>query len=95
MLKKLVATIAVAIGVGVAGLTVGSSTADARIWFPRHHFEHHFHGGPFFGGGIFIGPPVVYDDYYYTGGGCRWLRIQALRTGSPYWYRRWRACVGY
>ena len=44
-------------------------------------------------------PPPVYRDYYYDnyayGGDCYWLRQQAYATGSPYWWSRYNACVGY
>ena len=40
------------------------------------------------------GPDYYYDDYAY-GGDCYWLRQQAYATGSPYWWSRYNACVGY
>jgi hypothetical protein len=40
------------------------------------------------------GPDYYYDDYAY-GGDCFWLRQQAYATGSPYWWSRYNACVGY
>ena len=33
-------------------------------------------------------------DYAY-GGECYWLRQQAYATGSPYWWSRYNACIGY
>src|SRR6476619_2410869 len=38
---------------------------------------------------------VYGPDYYAYGGDCWWLRRQALATGSPYWWSRYNACVGY
>ncbi len=32
---------------------------------------------------------------YAYGGDCYWLRQQAYATGSPYWWSRYNACVGY
>jgi hypothetical protein len=40
------------------------------------------------------GPDYYYDDYAY-GGDCYWLRQQAYATGSPYWWSRYNACLGY
>jgi hypothetical protein len=34
-------------------------------------------------------------DYYAYGGECYWLRQQAYATGSPYWWSRYNACIGY
>jgi hypothetical protein len=39
------------------------------------------------------GPGVtfwLYDGSYY--GDCAWLRRQAIRTGSSYWWRRFNRC---
>ena len=36
--------------------------------------------------------PVYVASY---GGGCNWLRHRAMETGSPYWWERYRRCVGY
>ena len=40
------------------------------------------------------GPSYYYDDYAY-GGDCYWLLQQAYATGSPYWWSRYNACIGY
>lgn len=40
--------------------------------------------------------PYLYDYYYddyYDDGGCSWLRRKAVRTGSRYWWRRYRRCL--
>ena len=34
-------------------------------------------------------------DYYSYGDDCWWLLRQARITGSPYWWSRYNACVGY
>ncbi len=45
-------------------------------------------------GGIYFGAPyVIYRSYGY--GRCGWLRRKAVRTGSHYWWRRYRRCVNY
>jgi hypothetical protein len=41
---------------------------------------------------VFIGAPVLYGTYYYYDD-CGWLRYRALRTGSPYWWNRYYACI--
>jgi hypothetical protein len=40
------------------------------------------------GADIYVGPGYGY------GPGCGWLRRRAMDTGSGYWWRRYRACVG-
>jgi hypothetical protein len=40
------------------------------------------------------GPGYYAYDYAY-GGDCYWLRQQAYATGSPYWWSRYNACIGY
>ena len=77
----------------------GHGFSGARHFHPwahlghRPHF-HHRHGHRH----LFIGAaPFVYGGYYaYTyGDGCYWLRRRALYTGSPYWWNRYYACIGY
>jgi hypothetical protein len=36
----------------------------------------------------------VYGPDYYSGD-CGWLLNRARVTGSPYWWSRYNACVGY
>jgi hypothetical protein len=64
-----------------------------------HHgdHDHHFHHGHrvFVGYGFYYG---YYDGDYYDygyGGGCGWLYRRAVVTGSPYWWNRYNACLGY
>ncbi|WP_197077560.1 hypothetical protein [Hyphomicrobium sp. 99] len=53
----------------------------------RHHHRR---------GGFVVGYPYYdygyYDDGYY-GYDCGWLYQRAIETGSPYWWRRYQACV--
>jgi hypothetical protein len=53
----------------------------------RHRYSRH-RGGV----GIYIGPGYgyYYGDYDDS---CEWLRRRAIRTGSSYWWRRFRDCV--
>jgi hypothetical protein len=37
----------------------------------------------------------IEGGYGYVPGSCEWLRRRALASGSPYWWRRYRACTGY
>jgi hypothetical protein len=62
-------------------------------------FVHRFHRPVFFRPfrrrvfvrrAFFFGAPV----YGYSAG-CAWLRHRALITGAPYWWRRYRWCVGW
>ena len=48
----------------------------------RHYGNYGWYGWPYFG-------------YGYHGGGCGWLYGQAVATGSPYWWDRYYACIGY
>jgi len=54
-----------------------------------HYFRHRH--------GVFIaaGYPYYYDYDYGYYGGCGWLRRRAVATDSPYWWRRYRACLYY
>jgi hypothetical protein len=38
---------------------------------------------------------VYGPDYYANGDECYWLLTRARGTGSPYWWSRYNACVGY
>jgi hypothetical protein len=48
----------------------------------RHYGNYGWYGWPYFG-------------YGYHGGGCGWLYDRAVATGSPYWWDRYYACIGY
>jgi hypothetical protein len=58
----------------------------------KHGRHHHRRGYPIIVGGGY------YDDYDYDvgyyGDDCGWLNRKAVRTGSPYWWRRYQACEG-
>lgn len=89
LIKKLLVIAAVA----TAALIALPETSEAR------------RGGGFRAGGgirvaavrtrvIRVRPRVVYRAplVIATGGGCGWLRQRAVRTGSPYWWRRYDLC---
>ena len=66
--------------------------------FDHNHFVHnrnfhdHFHNNVFIAG---IGWWPGYYGYGYGYGGCGWLYRQAVYSGSPYWWDRYNACIGY
>ncbi len=41
----------------------------------------------------YVGPGYGYSDYGYSDGECAWLYRRAVRTGSGYWWRRYRDCI--
>lgn len=51
------------------------------------HFRHRV-----FRNGVWV---WVYGPDYYSYNDCWWLRQRAYATGSPYWWSRYNACVGY
>jgi hypothetical protein len=55
----------------------------------RDHDHDHNRHVRFFPDDFFFGG---YGGDYY-GGDCGWLRREARVTGSPYWWRRYRACL--
>ncbi|HJU29938.1 MAG TPA: hypothetical protein VJ740_00720 [Hyphomicrobiaceae bacterium] len=68
---------------------IGHRHFAGRHYWPRRHVRR----------GFFVGVPLLaYGAYsygyggYYGYGGCRWLKLRALETGSPYWWRRYEAC---
>ncbi|MEO1265245.1 MAG: hypothetical protein AAFV26_06045 [Pseudomonadota bacterium] len=52
---------------------------------------------PKIGFSLHIGHPGYYHGPHYGRWRpyrpCRWLRRKARRTGSPYWWRRYRRCM--
>ena len=52
----------------------------------RHHGRKHRKFRSF----AIYGAPYVYG--WYDGYSCAWLHRRAIRTGSPYWWRRYNAC---
>jgi hypothetical protein len=64
----------------------------------RYHGKNYYKGKRYayrgrYRGRYWYGPNVYVGAGY--GGGCAWLRRQALVTGSSYWWSRYNACVGY
>jgi hypothetical protein len=64
----------------------------------RHHGKNYYKGKRYayrgrYRGRYWYGPNIYVGGGY--GGGCAWLRRQALATGSSYWWSRYNACVGY
>lgn len=57
--------------------------------------DHNHHGDRHrvFRNGVWVW--VYGPDYYAYGDDCYWLRQQAYATGSPYWWSRYNACLGY
>jgi hypothetical protein len=65
-----------------------------RRFAERHDHDHDFdHNGRHrvFRNGVWVW--VYGPDYYAYGDNCYWLRQQAYRTGSPYWWSRYNTCV--
>ena len=56
----------------------------------RHHGHRHRRGGGIYFG---FGAPYYYGNSYYYGSNCDWLYRRAVRTGSKYWWRRYRNCI--
>ncbi len=53
----------------------------------RYAYRGRYRGRYWYGPNIYVGAGY--------GGGCAWLRRQALATGSSYWWNRYYACGGY
>jgi len=64
---------------------------DFHHGFNHDHF-HHFHNRRFFVSNVFFFGGYPYYGYY---GDCYWLKRKAIITGSPYWWTRYEACLGY
>jgi hypothetical protein len=66
-----------------------------RQAFNDRNHDHHgdFHRHRVFRNGVWVW--VYGPDYTAYGNDCYWLRRQAIITGSPYWWDRYNACVGY
>jgi hypothetical protein len=56
-------------------------------------YAHRHHGHRFYPYGYGFLPYYYYDYGYYDD--CAWLRRRAIATGSPYWWRRYEACIYY
>lgn len=58
-----------------------------------HDFDHHHgNGHRVFRNGVWV---WAYGPDYYAYGDCGWLLRRAEVTGSPYWWNRYDACIGY
>jgi len=58
-----------------------------------HDFDHHHgNGHRVFRNGVWV---WAYGPDYYAYGDCGWLLRRAEVTGSPYWWSRYDACIGY
>jgi hypothetical protein len=44
--------------------------------------------------GYYYSAPLYVAPRYVAPSGCGWLRVKALDTGSRYWWRRYRDCIG-
>lgn len=102
-----VSALAVLAAGALAATSAGATPAGAPSQRPGHgppamiQTHGHFHGGGGgFGRGRFYGgfyPSYGYyyaPDYYYAPTNCGWLHHKAVETGSRYWWRRYRACIG-
>ena len=82
--RTTLAAAAIAAATFTAGTTIGSSDAEARHRHHRHHHHHHAR--------MWIAPAIIATGYV---GSCYALKLRAESTGSPYWYNRYLACMGY
>ena len=92
MLKKL-ALLAIAASTMALALPAEQATARSRggVFIhsggPVHFRAHRFRHSSF--------APIYAYSYYnssYYDNDCYWLKRRAINTGSPYWWRRYRAC---
>jgi hypothetical protein len=70
----------------------GRRSGGSYIYGGHHHGHHHHRGIRIYPGYA----PYYYSDYYgdyYDSDACSWLRYKAERTGSRYWWHRYRRCV--
>jgi hypothetical protein len=76
---------------GERGMGYGPRTGEgSRVWIGRERDRGHMggHVGRHYGWrGSEVGPRFGYVS------DCAWLRRRALETGSPHWWRRYRACI--
>jgi hypothetical protein len=68
---------------------------SGKFYSGGHHRRHHRRHG--FRRHFFVGVPLYYGAYYggYYGYSpdCYWLKRKARRTGSRYWWHRYRECL--
>ena len=85
------ATAALALMILGAAVPGAVTPAEAKKGFHGHgHARHIFIGH--FPRRHFYGPRFYYSGGY---GDCYGLKRKAFRTGSPYWWARYRDCRGY
>jgi len=90
-------------GVGGGGEHVGGiggprGGAGAHFEADGHFENHHlgeanpgrWHNDRFYPGGLVVNGGDYGSSY---AGSCSWLRREAIATGSPYWWRRYHACL--
>jgi hypothetical protein len=82
-------------GYGYRGRGFHRGYRGGRAWRYRGYGDPGFvfYGAPFLY--YYYDEPYYYDGPYNYGGPCLWLRRRAVRTGSGYWWRRYRRCVRY
>lgn len=82
------------------GMGPGRPFGAMRFQHANFHDFHdrrfrHFHRNFFFPFFVANAFPYGYDYYDYGYGGCGWAYRNARATGSPYWWNRYYACIGY
>ena len=80
MTRKMITALTVAAGV-MATVSVAEAGGKHK---GRYIANKHIHGH-------------VWHDYhdYRPVYNCRYFRIKARYTGSPYWYKKYRRCIGH
>jgi hypothetical protein len=85
------ATAALALAFAGAAIPGAVTPAEAKkiiiVKKGHPHYHHHFR---YFRPGVV----VAGAGYGVAGGGCYWLKARALNTGRPYWWDRYRNCIG-
>ena len=93
MTRSLTKTLSLAAFAFVAATLAGAAvpgavtSAEARAHGGRHgHHHHHAHRHH---------RHHFYGHYVNSGyGNCHWLKHRAVNTGMPYWWNRYRSCIG-
>jgi hypothetical protein len=89
-LKFAVAALAIAMtGAAIPGAV---TPAEAKKIIIVKKSVHHFHGHRHFR--VFRPGLVVAGAGYGVANGCHWLKARAIYTGRPYWWVRYRNCIG-
>jgi hypothetical protein len=77
----------VLLGLAASGLVLAATVGVAEA--KHKHKHHHFHGS---GIVLSFGGPSYGYGYEPS---CYWLKRKAIHTGSPYWWKRYRFCMGF